>query len=143
MRESDNTTRRAVLMGVGVSGLVTVLAACGSGAAESGPAESASTTAEGASGALGATSDIPVGGGKVFADRRVVVVQPEEGTFKAFSAVCTHQGCLIDAVRDGAIVCPCHRSAFAIADGSVQGGPATRPLDEVKIDVSDGQITLA
>lgn len=47
---------------------------------------------------LGPTSDIPVGGGTIFQDERVVVTQPEEGTFKAFTAVCTHQGCVVSEV---------------------------------------------
>jgi Rieske Fe-S protein len=48
---------------------------------------------------VGTTSDVPEGGGTVFREQKVVVTQPEAGDFKAFTAVCTHQGCLVDRVE--------------------------------------------
>jgi Rieske Fe-S protein len=89
------------------------------------------------------TTDVPVGGGVVLADLGVVVTQPQAGTFKAFSAVCTHQGCTVGSVDNGTINCPCHGSAFNIADGSVANGPASRPLDPKKISVSGTSITVS
>lgn len=44
-------------------------------------------------------SDIPEGGGTIFADEDVVVTQPETGDFKAFSATCTHQKCTLTSVE--------------------------------------------
>ncbi|MFJ9579895.1 Rieske (2Fe-2S) protein [Streptomyces sp. NPDC101191] len=93
--------------------------------------------------ALAKTSDVPVGGGTVFKDAKVVVTQPTAGDFKAFSAVCTHQGCLVNKVADGTIDCPCHGSRYRITDGSVVAGPAPRPLPAEQIRVSSGTITLA
>ncbi|WP_371651763.1 MULTISPECIES: Rieske (2Fe-2S) protein [unclassified Streptomyces] len=92
---------------------------------------------------LAKTSDIPVGGGKVFAARKVVVTQPEEGTFKAFSAICTHQGCTVKDVAGGTINCPCHGSKYRVADASVAAGPAPRPLAPARITVENGSIHLA
>ncbi|MCH0543247.1 Rieske (2Fe-2S) protein [Streptomyces sp. MUM 203J] len=92
---------------------------------------------------LGETSEVPVGGGKIFADEKVVVTQPAAGDFKAFSAVCTHQGCTVGSVTNGLINCPCHGSRFRIADASVAAGPAPRPLPPREITVSDGTIRLA
>lgn len=83
----------------------------------------------------GATSDVPVGGGTVFADQKVVVTQPTAGVFHAFSAVCTHQGCTVRAVVDKVITCPCHASQFDSADGSVVQGPAQKPLPRREIVV--------
>jgi Rieske Fe-S protein len=71
------------------------------------------------------------------------VTQPEQGTFKAFSAVCTHQNCLVSQVRDGTIDCACHGSRFSITDGSVEQGPATRPLPEERIAVEGNSVRLA
>uniref|UniRef100_A0AAU2VC12 Cytochrome bc1 complex Rieske iron-sulfur subunit n=1 Tax=Streptomyces sp. NBC_00003 TaxID=2903608 RepID=A0AAU2VC12_9ACTN len=91
---------------------------------------------------LAKTSDIPVGGGKVFVDQKVVVTQPEAGTFKGFSAICTHQGCTVATVSGGTINCPCHGSKYRIADASVAGGPAPRPLPAQQITVDKDSILL-
>lgn len=158
--------RRSVVAAVGTAGLVAALSACGDsdggssgsgsdkveggassgqdGASGGGDTGGGSTGGESPSGkVLGKTSDIPEGGGKVFASERVVVTQPKAGEFKAFSATCTHQGCLVKKVADGTIDCPCHGSRFDVSDGSVKGGPAPRPLPPAKIEVSDGSIRLA
>ncbi|MFD0634992.1 Rieske (2Fe-2S) protein [Catenulispora yoronensis] len=86
---------------------------------------------------------MPVGGGAILADRQIVLSQPTAGTFKAFTAVCTHQGCTVSSIDKGLISCPCHGSRFHLADGSVANGPATQPLAPVAIKVADGQISLA
>jgi Rieske Fe-S protein len=91
---------------------------------------------------LAAISEIPVGGGKVFSGQKVVVTQPSAGTFKAFSAICTHQGCTVSEVADGTIDCPCHGSRYAVADGSVVQGPARRPLAARQITVSGNDVLL-
>ena len=91
---------------------------------------------------LGAASEIPVGGGKIFTAARVVVTQPVRGQYEGFSAVCTHVGCLLSEVADGTIDCPCHGSEFKITNGAVVTGPAPRPLPKKQIKVVDGQVFL-
>lgn len=49
---------------------------------------------------LAASADVPVGGGAIFTDQQVVVTQPSEGDFKAFTAICTHQGCVVSNVEE-------------------------------------------
>ncbi|MET9338042.1 MULTISPECIES: Rieske (2Fe-2S) protein [unclassified Nonomuraea] len=155
------TTRRAVVLGAGGAGLGVLLTACAgygqpsgdvvaepaaSGAGQEQSAEPGSAASPGkkaGGGELTGTADIPEGGGKVFADKKVVVTQPTAGEFKCFTAVCTHQGCTVDDVSDGTINCPCHGSRYNIADGSVANGPATKPLAEKKITVDGGSISLA
>jgi Rieske Fe-S protein len=114
----------------------------GDGGASSSAPDTSSAPAAGGS-ALAKTSDIPVGGGQVFADRKVVVTQPTAGQFKGFSAVCTHQGCTVASVSGGTINCPCHGSKFHVADGSVAHGPAASPLAQKPVKVSGDEITLA
>ncbi|MDN3262284.1 Rieske (2Fe-2S) protein [Streptomyces sp. CSDS2] len=136
--------RRSVVAAVGAAGLAAALTACGSGA-DSADAGSAATGAapDGGGTALARTADIPEGGGRIFKDRGVVVTQPTAGTYKAFSAECTHQGCAVGSVADGTIVCPCHGSEFSVADGSVRKGPATKGLAPARITVSGDDIRLA
>ncbi|MFF3564119.1 Rieske (2Fe-2S) protein [Streptomyces sp. NPDC002574] len=93
--------------------------------------------------ALVRTSAVPVGGGTVLTDRKIVVTQPAAGEFKAFSAVCTHQGCVVKDVSGGTINCPCHGSKFKVADASVAAGPAPRPLEPRPVTVKAGEVRLA
>ncbi len=139
-------SRRAVVAGVGGVAAAGLLTACGASTAPA-PAPAAPSAAPSAATSGGTTlasaSSIPVGGGTVFADKDVVVTQPTAGEYKAFSATCTHQGCKVKSVTNGVIVCPCHGSKFAIADGSVASGPAKSPLPEKSVTEEGGSIVLA
>ncbi|MFH9014232.1 Rieske (2Fe-2S) protein [Streptomyces sp. NPDC017943] len=137
------TTRRMVLLATGATGAAVFAAACGGGGDGSSSAESPADEGTKAGGRLAATGDIPVGGGRIFKDEKVVVTQPEKGQFKAFSAICTHRQCLVGSVSDGTIDCPCHGSRFRVSDGSVVNGPATQPLPAEQITVEGGSIRLA
>ena len=123
-RPVGRPTRRIVLLGVGGVGTVAAIAACGSMSSSGGGSGNGGTNT--ASNDLGATSAIPVGGGKIFTDQLVVVTQPTAGAFKAFTAVCTHMGCTVNQVSNGLITCPCHGSQYSITDGSVKQGSADR-----------------
>ena len=147
--------RRKVLQAGGVVAAAGVLAACGSSggsSTESAPAASGSDgagdaaaggTSGGAAGAFAQTSDIPVGGGVISAEPAIVVTQPTEGDFKAFTAICPHQGCLVSEVVDNEIVCPCHGSRFSGTDGSVLAGPARQGLMSAGIAVDGGAVVLS
>ena len=91
---------------------------------------------------LGQASDIPVGGGAIYKAAKVVVTQPASGQYKAFSAVCTHVGCIVNKVTNGTIDCPCHGSEFKITDGAVVTGPAPSPLPARQIKIVGGQVIL-
>ncbi|HEY6314365.1 MAG TPA: Rieske (2Fe-2S) protein [Streptosporangiaceae bacterium] len=91
---------------------------------------------------LGAAREIPVGGGMIFTTARVVVTQPARGQYRAFSAVCTHVGCILNQVTGGTIDCPCHGSRFTITSGAVVGGPAPTPLPKKQIKIVDGMVVL-
>ena len=91
---------------------------------------------------LGAASKIPVGGGKIYTAAKVVVTQPTRGQYRAFSAVCTHVGCIVSEVANGTIDCPCHGSEFKITTGAVVTGPAPSPLPKKQIKIVNGQVVL-
>jgi Rieske Fe-S protein len=93
--------------------------------------------------ALASTSQVPVGGGTILAAKKIVVTQPQSGTFKAFTAVCTHAGCTVTSVSGGTINCPCHGSKFNIATGAVVNGPAASPLAAVNVQVQGTSIVQA
>jgi Rieske Fe-S protein len=148
-RDGDDAglDRRTVLRGVAVTGVLgasaSLLAACGSEESGGGSAGASGGSGGGSGGSeLGAVSEVPVGGGVIFADQKVVVTQASQDNFQGFSAVCTHQGCTVGEVVDGTINCPCHGSKFNL-DGTVANGPATKPLSPKKIDVKGGNIRLA
>ncbi|MEV7195996.1 Rieske (2Fe-2S) protein [Streptomyces sp. NPDC093510] len=128
--------RRTVVATIGAAGIAAALTACGAG-------DDKSSSAPAGGSVLARTSDIPVGGGKVFKDAEIVVTQPTEGDFKAFSSLCTHKRCPVASVEGGTINCPCHGSKFDIADGGVRGGPAPKPLPAAGITVTGDSIKLA
>lgn len=151
------SSRRTVLACVGTA-CAAVLAGCSTynsnngGVAGSQPAQPASSPAApagaGSGGAaappaLASTSDVPVGGGKILTDKKIVLTQPKSGEFHGFSAVCTHAGCTVGSVSDGTINCPCHGSKFAVADGTPTAGPAKKPLPEKAVAVEGSSVVLA
>lgn len=149
---ASKPARRAVIAAAGATGLAVALTACGSdddSSSASSDSSAAVGTEESSSGGtsggteVAKTSDIPEGGGKVFADQKMVVTQPTAGEFKAFSSTCTHQGCAVKSISDGVINCPCHHSSFSITDGSVKSGPATKPLPVMEITVDGDSIKVA
>jgi Rieske Fe-S protein len=111
--------------------------------APSKPAEKKPAASKPSGTVLGAASEIPVGGGKIYTGAKVVVTQPTSGQYKAFSAICTHVGCIMSQVANGTIDCPCHGSEFKITNGAVVAGPAPSPLPAKQIAVVDGKVMLA
>ena len=145
----ESTDRRTVLRGVAVIGAGAALTACGGGDSETaGSPDSGSTGGDATSEApasgtsLGKASEVPVGSGKIYADNQIVVTQPTEDEFKAFSAVCTHQGCIVSSVVKAEIKCGCHGSRYSIKDGSVVGGPAPKALAAAKVTDEGGTLKL-
>jgi Rieske Fe-S protein len=127
----SNPSRRAVLQGLAAGGAaVPLLAGCGGSGEPEGPVKAAA---------------VPVGGGMLtdYGGAPVVVTQPSRDDFKAFSGVCTHQGCTVGGVQDGRIFCPCHGSEFSIRDGSVLHGPASQPLPEKQVTVKGDTIRVS
>ena len=155
------TSRRTVLACAGAA-CAAALAGCstynsnsggvdapqGAQSTESSSAPAASGSGAGSGGGGGAavlakTSDVPVGGGTILTDKKIVITQPKSGTFHAFTAVCTHAGCTVGSVSSGTINCPCHGSRFNVNTGAVVNGPAASPLAPVNIKVQGTSILQA
>jgi Rieske Fe-S protein len=139
-------SRRTVIMNTGLAAAALAgLASCTnySTAPASQPSAPASGAASGSGGPVTVNeAEIPVGSGKIFPDAQTVITQPKKGEFKAFSAICTHQGCLVDSITT-TINCPCHGSKYSIADGSVVNPPAPQPLPPKTIKVSGKTLTVS
>lgn len=131
--------RRIVFSGLGALGVAAALAGCAGGDDDGG----GSTPTVDAGAELATTAEVPVGGGIILTDQKLVITQPTEGTFKAFTAVCTHQGLLVTSVEDGTILCANHGSSYSAESGEVEGGPAPSALAAVEIDVQGDKILAA
>ncbi|MBU0717716.1 MAG: Rieske (2Fe-2S) protein [Planctomycetes bacterium] len=85
---------------------------------------------------VGQSKTMHVGG------QAVIVVRDRSG-FKAFSAACTHLGCLVqwDSARKE-FLCPCHAAVFD-ANGGVVAGPPPSPLLAYKVDEVDGKVYVS
>ena len=91
-------------------------------------------------------------------DKRVFIFR-QKNTFHAISAACTHLGCTVkmrrlnqpkkvtvrgrDIEEQAEFACPCHGSKY-YGDGTNYSGPAPRPLDHFKLELSpdDGQLLV-
>ncbi|MFE5538022.1 Rieske (2Fe-2S) protein [Streptomyces sp. NPDC056492] len=140
MSASQPAARRTVLKGAaaiaGAVGAGAALSACSTG----GNSGSGSPAVPAAPVELGAVSEVPVGGSKLFREKKLVVSCPAEGQYKAFSAQCTHAGCVLDKIDDGEGNCPCHGSRFDVTTGKVLRGPATDPLPAVPVKAEGGKL---
>ena len=87
---------------------------------------------------LGTTAEVMVGSGTKFMvdeSLTILVTQPREGVFRAFSATCTHSGCIVTGVRDDQIACGCHGAKFDVETGETVSGPARRALGSITLEV--------
>ncbi|WP_171167739.1 Rieske (2Fe-2S) protein [Streptomyces sp. I05A-00742] len=129
------TSRRTVLRGAALAGAAGLgVTACGG---EPGGEASPTPTAPVE---LGAASEVPLGGARLYREERLMVAQPKKGEYKAFSAVCTHAGCVVSKIEDGTAICNCHGSRFDANTGKVLHGPATVPLPDVPVRVTGDRL---
>jgi cytochrome b6-f complex iron-sulfur subunit len=75
-----------------------------------------------------------------FNKKAVVVVRTESNSYRAFSAACTHLGCIVEySPEQRQFNCHCHGSVFNL-DGKNVSGPAPRPLDPLRVEVKNDEI---
>lgn len=79
--------------------------------------------------------------GLAFGDATVVISYG--GEVRAFSAVCTHLGCIVSWKKDeGIFFCPCHAGKFD-PNGNVIAGPPPKPLLKYRVKVEGSKINLS
>ena len=92
---------------------------------------------------VGEVKDFPVDTGKVVPvdNKPVIVVNTSAGGVKAFSAICTHLGCVVGwDTKKTVIRSPCHDGLFNPVTGAVVGGPPPRPLPGYEVTLKDGKV---
>jgi cytochrome b6-f complex iron-sulfur subunit len=92
---------------------------------------------------VGAVTDYPLNSGQVVSvnDEPVMVVNTEAGGFKAYSAVCTHLGCITYWHQTRQLIqCPCHDGRFNPVTGAVISGPPPRPLPPYELEIVGEQV---
>ncbi len=68
----------------------------------------------------------------------LILAHTEQNVFHAYTSVCTHQGCSVEAALDnGRIWCACHDSYFDPGSGDVLDGPATLPLMRFPVEFDE------
>ena len=90
---------------------------------------------------IAALADVPVGGSidATINGQPALVAQPTAGQVVAFSAICTHQQCVV-AAAGAEFDCPCHGSRYDAATGDVLNGPALKALSSIPVAVSGDRI---
>lgn len=134
--------RRVVLASSLVTTSAVALAACAQPqATETAPpvgSDDETPTGEFSEVLVGNIDEIPVGTGvKVMVNDKltILVTHPAEAKFKAFSATCTHSGCLVSGVKEGQIACACHGARFNMETGEPEQGPAKSALKKIDLEV--------
>lgn len=162
MTDPSDFTRRTVLTlgSVGAVGGALTLAGCAadapdatSSATPSPPptvtndtpaAPSAAPDAPALGDDIAALADVPVGGSidATINGEPALIAQPTAGQVVAFSAICTHQQCVVAAAGDE-FHCPCHGSMYDAATGDVLQGPALEALPSIPVAVAGDRIVAA
>ena len=142
MSELTALTRRSLITNGGLAALgvgTLALAACSSApaappaATSGGGLEPGTVVTPLSSIAVGSTAAVTVEGTAMLLNRTA------DDTVLAFSAICTHQGCLVaDTFR-----CPCHGSRYDPETGTNLAGPAPAPLTVIEVAIVDDNVVIA
>ncbi|MEJ3403123.1 Rieske (2Fe-2S) protein [Rathayibacter sp. YIM 133350] len=152
MSGTTDLTRRGILSIGGAGAAAIALAACapssptgsGDSSGDSGGADATPGGTPSGTGSVAKLSDIPVGGSidARLGDAPILLAQPTAGTVVGYSAICTHQGCVV-AAAGAHLDCPCHKSSFDAATGDVLSGPAPKPLQKLTVTVTGDDVSAS
>lgn len=126
---------------IGLLGGISVLSVAGTILAYLTPP---SDTGKGGAVQVAVLSEIPVGEARVvsFNSSPAIIIHTPKAVV-AFSAVCTHAGCVVTWQKDKKrIFCPCHAGTFDL-EGNVVSGPPPRSLKKIRVVVQGEKILLA
>jgi Rieske Fe-S protein len=141
---SLRVSRRGLLAVGAVGASATALAGCSQAASPGtgGAGQPGSGGSSTQNGPLAKLADIKIGEAisATGADgAKIIIARPTETTVAAFSAICTHQACLVKPAGKE-LDCPCHGSVYNATTGEVIDGPAPRPLPKVDVTISGDNI---
>ena len=94
---------------------------------------------------IAGVDEVPPGGSLLFryptGEDPCILVRSQDGTFNAYSQVCTHLSCaVVHRPEKDAMFCPCHHGWFDAGTGLASGGPPTRPLPRVRLQIVDDEV---
>ena len=76
---------------------------------------------------------------------QLLIYREHENTVHAYSALCTHEGCIVGVGENEAatpFVCPCHASNYDKVSGEPVAGPAPSALTRHEAIIVDGWIQV-
>ncbi len=89
--------------------------------------------------------DLKPNSGKIFrfGSRPGLLIMESDGTYRAFSATCTHLGCTVQYRNDlREIWCACHNGIYDL-NGRNVSGPPPRPLDVFDVHLRGDEIVVS
>lgn len=92
---------------------------------------------------VGILSDFPLNMGKVVTvgGRSIIVTNTQATGLTAFSAICTHQGCVVEWNKWGGFIqCPCHEGRYNPQTGAVISGPPPFPLRSYELSIQGEEV---
>ncbi|MBL8605281.1 MAG: Rieske (2Fe-2S) protein [Myxococcales bacterium] len=128
------TTRRTALCVLGAAASVTTLGSV------AGCDNDGNSQPQGAFD-LGEVASLAVNGSRLNAEAAVILGRDAGGLY-AYSTICTHEGCIVNAPdTSGVAVCPCHGARFD-RNGAVLSGPTSTPLPHFQVTVANGRASV-
>jgi cytochrome b6-f complex iron-sulfur subunit len=93
---------------------------------------------------IGNVNDMAKDSGKIikFGSKPVLVIRLENGNYRAFSATCTHLGCIVQYRKDfGQIYCACHNGRYDL-NGKNVSGPPPAPLQKYNVSLKGDDVMI-
>ncbi len=144
---TDLTTRRAFIAAAGAAGIV-YTAAVGYPVYRylASPAEMAASAAAVTEVSLKDAQKIPTGSALMFkfGPSPAMLIHHEDGTWVAFTAVCTHLGCTVQyEPAANRIHCACHGGVYDPNTGANVSGPPPKPLKRFTVLVNAADVKIS